>query len=120
MSHRFTVIFEKEDEGGHHIFCPALPGCRTQSGTIEEGMVNIREAIELYVSTLVEDGLPFPPRTLSSNPSRFPPDRTIRTLYYKVLLTSDNGPAILRHVRRRTHRQLPLLGPSLQPDFPTS
>jgi predicted RNase H-like HicB family nuclease len=58
MAHRFTVIFEKEHEGGYHVFCPTLPGCHTQSETIEEGIKNIREAIELYVETLVEDGLP--------------------------------------------------------------
>jgi hypothetical protein len=26
MSHRYTVIFEKEAEGGYHVFCPTLPG----------------------------------------------------------------------------------------------
>jgi len=26
MSHRFTVIFEKEDEGGYHVFCPHFAG----------------------------------------------------------------------------------------------
>jgi predicted RNase H-like HicB family nuclease len=57
-THRFTVIFEREDEGGYHVFCPTLPGCHTQSETVEEGIVNIREAIELYVETLIEDGLP--------------------------------------------------------------
>jgi len=58
VTHRFTVIFEKEDEGGYHVFCPTLPGCHTQSETVEEGIANIREAIELYVETLIEDGLP--------------------------------------------------------------
>jgi len=60
MKHRFTVIFEKEEEGGYHIFCPALPGCHTQSETIEEGNENIHEALQLYVESLVEDGLPAP------------------------------------------------------------
>ena len=57
-THRFTVIFEKEDEGGYHVFCPTLPGCHTQSETVEEGISNIREAIQLHVDTLIEDGLP--------------------------------------------------------------
>ena len=60
MAHRFTVIFEKEDEGGYHVFCPTLPGCHTQSQTIDEGIQNIREAIELYVESLIEDGQPVP------------------------------------------------------------
>ncbi|HKO05547.1 MAG TPA: type II toxin-antitoxin system HicB family antitoxin [Candidatus Acidoferrales bacterium] len=54
------MIFEKEDEGGYHVFCPVLPGCHTQSETIEEGTRNIREAIELYLQTLLEDRLPIP------------------------------------------------------------
>lgn len=60
MPHYFTVIFEKEEEGGYHVFCPALPGCHTQSDTVEEGVRNIREAIKLYVESLTEDGLPVP------------------------------------------------------------
>jgi len=59
-THRFTVIFEKEDDGGYHVFCPTLPGCHTQSETVEEGIASIREAIQLYIDTLIEDGLPIP------------------------------------------------------------
>ncbi|MGH9860928.1 MAG: type II toxin-antitoxin system HicB family antitoxin [Candidatus Acidiferrales bacterium] len=55
MARRFTVIFEKEDEGGYRVFCPTLPGCHSQSETIEEGIRNIREAIELYLETLTGD-----------------------------------------------------------------
>ncbi len=68
MARRFTVIFEKEDEGGYHAFCPALPGCHTQSETIEEGIQNIREAIELYVQSLIEDGLPVPEEDILIKP----------------------------------------------------
>ena len=60
MSRSFTVIFEKEEEGGYHVFCPTLPGCHTQSETIDEGVQNIREAIQLYIESLAEDGLPVP------------------------------------------------------------
>jgi predicted RNase H-like HicB family nuclease len=68
MKHRFTVIFEKEDEGGYHVFCPTLPGCHTQSDTLEEGIHNIREAMELYVESLVEDGLPVPEEDILIKP----------------------------------------------------
>jgi len=67
-THRFTVIFEKEDEGGYHVFCPTLPGCHTQSETLEEGISNIREAIQLYVDSLVEDGLPIPQEDIFIKP----------------------------------------------------
>lgn len=68
MAHRFTVILEKEDEGGYHVFCPTLPGCHTQSETIEQGIQNIREAIELYVESLREDGQPIPTEDILIKP----------------------------------------------------
>jgi predicted RNase H-like HicB family nuclease len=46
----------KEAEGGFHVFCPMLPGCHTQNETMEEDVENIREAIPLYIESLVEDG----------------------------------------------------------------
>lgn len=67
-THTFTVIFEKEEEGGFHVFCPTLPGCHTQSETIEEGIANIREAIQLYLDTLIEDGLPIPQEDIFIKP----------------------------------------------------
>lgn len=72
MAHRFTVIFEKEEQGGYHVFCPTLPGCHTQSETVEEGVANIREAIELYLETLVEDGLPIPTEDILIKPIEIP------------------------------------------------
>jgi predicted RNase H-like HicB family nuclease len=33
--HRYTVILEKEEEGGFHAFVPALRGCHTQGDTEE-------------------------------------------------------------------------------------
>jgi predicted RNase H-like HicB family nuclease len=40
--------------------CPSLPGCISQGSNREEVVRNMREAIELYVETLEEDGLPVP------------------------------------------------------------
>jgi predicted RNase H-like HicB family nuclease len=71
-THRFTVIFEKEAEGGYHVFCPTFPGCHTQSETIEEGVENIREAIGLYIESLVEDDLPIPAEDMFIKPTEIP------------------------------------------------
>jgi predicted RNase H-like HicB family nuclease len=68
VAHRYTVILEREDAGGYHVFCPVLPGCHTQSETIEEGVESIREAIELYVESLIEDGLPVPEEDILIKP----------------------------------------------------
>lgn len=60
MSLRYTVVFEPEEEGGYHIYCPALPGCHTFGDTKEEAIENIKEAINSYLGSLAKDGLPFP------------------------------------------------------------
>jgi len=70
MARHFTVIFEKEEEGGYHVFCPVLPGCHTQGETIDEGIRNIREAIQLYVESLVRDGLRVPEEGMPVDPNR--------------------------------------------------
>jgi predicted RNase H-like HicB family nuclease len=36
--------------------CPSLPGCISQGKTRTQTLENIREAISLYIKTLVEDG----------------------------------------------------------------
>jgi len=37
-----------------------LPGCISQGKTKEEAIHNIKEAIDLYVEALEEDGIPVP------------------------------------------------------------
>ena len=58
---RYTVIFEPEEEGGFHVWCPALKGCHSQGDTKEEAMANIQEAITVYLESLREEGLSPPP-----------------------------------------------------------
>jgi predicted RNase H-like HicB family nuclease len=72
MSRHFTVIFEKEEEGGYHVFCPVLPGCHTQGESFDEGLQNIREAIQLYIDSLIEDGLPVPEEDILIKPIEIP------------------------------------------------
>ena len=58
--HHFTVILEREDEGGYHAFCPALRGCHTQGDTLDEAIANIGEAIETYLESLRTHGESLP------------------------------------------------------------
>lgn len=48
---QMSVIIEK-DEDGYYAYCPQLEGCQSQGDTLEEVQDNIKEAIELYLSTL--------------------------------------------------------------------
>lgn len=60
MKCKYTVMLEPEDEGGYHVFCPTLPGCHSQGETVDEALLNIREAIEVYLESLVAHGDPVP------------------------------------------------------------
>ncbi|MGE0201620.1 MAG: type II toxin-antitoxin system HicB family antitoxin [Candidatus Melainabacteria bacterium] len=57
----YTVVLEPESSGGFSVSVPALPGCFSQGETKEEAMLNIQEAIALYVETLQMDQRPVPP-----------------------------------------------------------
>ena len=62
--YNYTVIFEKEIEGGYHAFCPVLKGCHSQGDNFEEAVENIKEAITLYLDSLKEDQQPIPKEDL--------------------------------------------------------
>jgi predicted RNase H-like HicB family nuclease len=49
------------DEDGNWIAeVPSLPGCVSDGRTREEAIQRVKEAIEVYIEALVEDGLPVP------------------------------------------------------------
>ena len=56
----YSVFYEPAPEGGYVATVPALPGCHTQGDSVEEAETNIREAIELYVETLLSRGEDIP------------------------------------------------------------
>lgn len=56
MTYNYTIIYEAEEKGGYHAFCPTLPGCHTFGSNIEEARKNLREAISAYLESLLKDG----------------------------------------------------------------
>ena len=56
----YTVIIREGNESGFVATVPALPGCVTQGRTRRETLRNAKEAVELYIEALLEDGLPVP------------------------------------------------------------
>lgn len=62
--YRYHVVLKPtvyEDEVGYTVNVPALPGCITEGDTVEEALANAREAIGLYIESLMADNLPIPP-----------------------------------------------------------
>jgi predicted RNase H-like HicB family nuclease len=57
---RYAVVIEKAGEN-YGAYVPDLPGCIATGATIDEAESNIREAIEMHINGMLEDGLPIPP-----------------------------------------------------------
>jgi predicted RNase H-like HicB family nuclease len=57
---RYTVVLEREEDGGYVASVPALPGCVSQGDMRTVAIANIREAIALYVEDCREAGDPVP------------------------------------------------------------
>ena len=56
----YSVFYEQAAEGGYVAFVPALPGCHTQGETLEEAQNNVKEAIALYLESLLDHGEAIP------------------------------------------------------------
>lgn len=56
----YTVILHKAEEGGYWAEVPALEGCFSQGETVEEAMINIKEAIEAHILAIQEEGKQLP------------------------------------------------------------
>jgi antitoxin HicB len=52
----YSVFYEQAAEGGYVAVVPALPGCHTQGETLEEAERNVKEAIALYLESLMAHG----------------------------------------------------------------
>jgi predicted RNase H-like HicB family nuclease len=56
----YLCHFRPEPEGGFTVTCPKLPPVVSYGETLEEAQANAREAIELCLEVMREDGEPIP------------------------------------------------------------
>ncbi len=56
-TYRYTIILEREPDGGYHAYCPALKGCHSWGATRAEARQHIKEAIELWLDSAKELGV---------------------------------------------------------------
>jgi len=56
----YTILVHQAEEGGFWSEVPALSGCYSQGGTIDETLRNTKEAIEAYLLVLKEDQVSAP------------------------------------------------------------
>jgi len=58
---RFTILLHPDPNGeGYTVTVPALPGCVTQGDTVEEAIAMAKDAVTLYIESLVAEGRPVP------------------------------------------------------------
>jgi len=55
---KWKIELEKDEDGWYVATCPSLPGCISQGKTEKQAIKNMKEAIQLHLSALVEDGIP--------------------------------------------------------------
>ena len=63
----YLVVFEWTGNN-YSAYVPDLPGCISTGKTFEDTEKNIREAMELYIDTLREDGKPIPEPATKAKP----------------------------------------------------
>ena len=56
----YRIFLKKEPEGGYTVTVPLLPGCITYGDTIDDAVEKAKEAIELYLETLRDQGEEIP------------------------------------------------------------
>lgn len=49
----YRILLNREPEGGYTVTVPTLPGCITYGESVEEAIAMAKEAIELYIESLV-------------------------------------------------------------------
>ncbi|OGO32974.1 MAG: hypothetical protein A2Z29_07045 [Chloroflexi bacterium RBG_16_56_11] len=57
--HKYLVIYEKANDN-YSAYSPDIPGCIATGKTRREVEKNIKDAINLHIMGLKEDGLPVP------------------------------------------------------------
>jgi Uncharacterized conserved protein len=82
---KYTILIHQAEEGGFWSEVPALPGCYSQGETIDETLLNTKEAIEAHLIALKEDQV----TALEKNAT------TIRLAKMNMLLR-NNPTAIIR------------------------
>ena len=56
--HTYRILLSKEPEGGYTVSVPSLPGCYTCGDNIDEAIEHAKEAIAVYIESLVAHGDP--------------------------------------------------------------
>ena len=57
---QFPIVMHKVKSSDYGVTVPDLPGCFSAGGSVDEALAMAKEAIEVYLEQLIEDGKPVP------------------------------------------------------------
>ncbi len=57
----YPIVIHKDKSSDYGVIVPDLPGCFSAGSTTDEALAMAKEAIELHLEGLIEEGLPVPP-----------------------------------------------------------
>lgn len=57
----YPIVIHKDPASDYGVTVPDLPGCFSAGSTLDEALAMAREAVELHLEGLIEDGQPVPP-----------------------------------------------------------
>jgi predicted RNase H-like HicB family nuclease len=98
---RYPVVIHKDPDSDYGVTVPDLPGCFSAGSTVDEALDHAREAIELHLEGLIEDGEPVPKPSAVDNHQR---KRRHRGGVWAVI---DIDPANLRVRAKRVNITMP-------------
>lgn len=57
---RYPIVIHKDSDSDYGVSVPDLPGCFSAGATLDDALINAREAIECHLEGLLIDGESFP------------------------------------------------------------
>jgi predicted RNase H-like HicB family nuclease len=60
LTYEIVVEREEDPKAGYSVHCPDLPGCFSNGQTVAAAKRNMREAMELYLESLIAHGEEIP------------------------------------------------------------
>ena len=63
----YRILLTRKPEGGFTVNVPALPGCITFGENMEEAVAMAKDAIELYIESLLPMAKAYPPKKIHLN-----------------------------------------------------
>jgi len=85
MTREYLVVYEKTADNWS-AFSPDIPGCGSLGDTLEDTRINMREAMEIYLSETAKAAEPIPAATASIvNIDEFDPEHEIKQYFVEWL-----------------------------------